>query len=81
MSAKTKLNSNNIYAVVSISYSLVNLCVLLNFLSELFFNLSILVYFGGGKQIRTADPLLAKQVLYQLSYTPILKILIIEKDL
>ena len=27
-------------------------------------------FFGGGKRIRTADPLLAKQVLYQLSYTP-----------
>ena len=26
---------------------------------------------GGDKRIRTADPLLAKQVLYQLSYTPI----------
>jgi hypothetical protein len=26
--------------------------------------------FGGGKRIRTADPLLAKQVLFQLSYTP-----------
>ena len=26
--------------------------------------------YGGGKRIRTADPLLAKQVLYQLSYTP-----------
>ncbi len=25
---------------------------------------------GGGKRIRTADPLLAKQVLFQLSYTP-----------
>ena len=25
---------------------------------------------GGDKRIRTADPLLAKQVLYQLSYTP-----------
>ena len=25
---------------------------------------------GGGNQIRTDDPLLAKQVLYQLSYTP-----------
>src|SRR5580765_2417359 len=25
---------------------------------------------GGGKRIRTADPLLAKQVLCQLSYTP-----------
>src|SRR5574344_1874336 len=25
---------------------------------------------GGGKRIRTDDPLLAKQVLYQLSYTP-----------
>ena len=28
---------------------------------------------GGDKRIRTADPLLAKQVLYQLSYTPIMK--------
>ena len=28
---------------------------------------------GGGKRIRTADPLLAKQVLYQLSYTPELR--------
>src|SRR5881296_1146201 len=26
---------------------------------------------GGGKRVRTADPLLAKQVLFQLSYTPI----------
>ena len=26
--------------------------------------------FGGDERIRTADPLLAKQVLYQLSYTP-----------
>ncbi len=25
---------------------------------------------GGGERIRTDDPLLAKQVLYQLSYTP-----------
>jgi hypothetical protein len=25
---------------------------------------------GGGKRTRTADPLLAKQVLFQLSYTP-----------
>ena len=29
------------------------------------------IYTGGDKQIRTADPLLARQVLYQLSYTPI----------
>lgn len=27
--------------------------------------------FGGGKRTRTADILLAKQALYQLSYTPI----------
>ena len=26
--------------------------------------------FGGGKRDRTDDPLLAKQVLYQLSYAP-----------
>jgi hypothetical protein len=27
-------------------------------------------FFGGGKEVRTPDPLLAKQVLSQLSYTP-----------
>ena len=26
--------------------------------------------YGGDKRDRTADPLLARQVLYQLSYTP-----------
>ena len=26
---------------------------------------------GGGNRIRTDDPLLAGQVLYQLSYTPV----------
>ena len=29
-----------------------------------------LAIFGGGKRTRTADILLAKQALYQLSYTP-----------
>ena len=29
---------------------------------------------GGDKRNRTVDPLLAKQVLYQLSYTPILSL-------
>ena len=28
-------------------------------------------FFGGGKENRTPDPLLAKQMLSQLSYTPI----------
>ena len=28
------------------------------------------MFFGGGKENRTPDPLLAKQVLSQLSYTP-----------
>ena len=26
--------------------------------------------FSGGSRIRTGDPMLAKHVLYQLSYTP-----------
>ena len=30
-----------------------------------------LIWFGGGERDRTDDPLLAKQVLSQLSYTPI----------
>ena len=31
----------------------------------------LIVELGGGKESRTPDPLLARQVLYQLSYTPI----------
>ena len=31
---------------------------------------AIFIASGGDKEIRTLDPLLAKQVLYQLSYTP-----------
>jgi hypothetical protein len=30
--------------------------------------------FGGREEARTPDPLLAKQVLSQLSYTPILSL-------
>jgi hypothetical protein len=33
-------------------------------------NLSSPLNFGGAGEIRTRDPLLAKQVLYQLSYDP-----------
>ena len=29
------------------------------------------IFGGGGNRVRTDDPLLAGQVLYQLSYTPI----------
>jgi hypothetical protein len=29
-------------------------------------------FIGGDERTRTADPLLAKQVLYQLSYVPVL---------
>ena len=36
----------------------------------MFYNFSFRI-FGGGKEDRTPDPLLAKQVLSQLSYTPI----------
>ena len=32
----------------------------------------LMTFDGGGKESRTPDPLLARQVLYQLSYTPIL---------
>ena len=35
----------------------------------MFYNFS-LSSIGGGKEDRTPDPLLAKQVLSQLSYTP-----------
>ena len=40
-------------------------------LFTLFYNFFFLAFFlGGGKEDRTPDPLLAKQVLSQLSYTP-----------
>ena len=32
----------------------------------------VVLNFGGAGRIRTGDPLLAKQVLYQLSYGPML---------
>lgn len=35
---------------------------------------------GGGKEIRTPDILLAKQVLYQLSYAPLIKLTLTEPD-
>ena len=36
----------------------------------LYFLLPLAHFFGGGERVRTDDPLLAKQVLSQLSYTP-----------
>ena len=39
-------------------------------LFTLFYNYPFRCFFGGGKEVRTPDPLLAKQVLSQLSYTP-----------
>ena len=38
----------------------------------MYYNFLKVVLLGGGKEDRTPDPLLAKQVLSQLSYTPIL---------
>mgnify|MGYP001120808343 FL=1 len=37
--------------------------------------------YGGGKRDRTADPLLAKQVLSQLSYTPVCLLLRVINDM
>ena len=47
------------------------------FLFTLFYNylipeIFLSFYLGGGKEDRTPDPLLAKQVLSQLSYTPVI---------
>ncbi len=35
-----------------------------------FTNFTSITQFGGAGEIRTRDPLLAKQMLYQLSYDP-----------
>ena len=57
-------------------------CILLFLLLLRFYSNSLLLSYslfiynypkkvsGGGKEVRTPDPLLAKQVLSQLSYTP-----------
>ena len=36
----------------------------------MFYSILMKPFFGGGKENRTPDPLLAKQMLSQLSYTP-----------
>lgn len=41
-----------------------------NNLQEAVIHIKLEKSFGGGKRTRTADILLAKQALYQLSYTP-----------
>ena len=40
-------------------------------MSSLLFSYAIFKVHGGDKEIRTPDPLLARQVLSQLSYKPI----------
>ena len=47
-------------------------CLLIRFFDSIFAFLSVysVKTVGGGKRDRTADPLLARQVLSQLSYTP-----------
>ena len=44
----------------------------------MYYNFLKVVLLGGGKEDRTPDPLLAKQVLSQLSYTPIAPFLSVE---
>jgi hypothetical protein len=46
----------------------------IDYLRIIFFEFPIAVFNGGGKRDRTADPLLARQVLSQLSYTPVFDI-------
>lgn len=46
----------------------------LNLLSSISKTDNLIFGLGGGKEDRTPDPLLAKQVLSQLSYTPVRRI-------
>ena len=54
---------SDVFQSVTSRSSLSNICI--------FTEVTIRVSVGGGKRDRTADPLLARQVLSQLSYTPI----------
>jgi hypothetical protein len=63
---------------LTFSVSLINhhffpvLLMLLSISRQFFLSYQFLeCFFGGGKRDRTADPLLARQVLSQLSYTPV----------
>ena len=47
----------------------------LSFWISLFWVFKTFVLNGGDEEIRTPDPLLARQVLSQLSYTPMLMVL------
>ena len=44
-------------------------------LDELALNINTFFFGYGAKRIRTADPLNAIEVLYQLSYNPVMRIL------
>src|SRR5690606_18671696 len=52
------------YALTSLTRNII-CCVVFNVLLTIF-----IVKYGGDEEIRTPDPLLARQVLSQLSYTP-----------
>ena len=43
---------------------------ILNSIINMFLSIQFSKILGGDERNRTADPLLARQVLYQLSYTP-----------
>ena len=50
----------------------ISMLLILTLLFILFSNNNVTLFVtGGGKESRTPDPLLARQVLSQLSYTPI----------
>ena len=57
----------------AIGYSLASVTRLLNYAELSLCTLSGVSPGGGDERDRTDDPLLAKQVLSQLSYTPIFK--------
>ena len=73
---------NNYYCTYFISINkylqICNYLLLFYFFKDLYNELhhnianSLFAIFGGGERDRTDDPLLAKQVLSQLSYTPCL---------
>ena len=60
------------YALISLTFFRLRWSFLMHIVSAFFHLYNFQRSFGGDERNRTADPLLARQVLSQLSYTPVI---------